>query len=160
MSATNLTYPLITNLYFYIPGRCTPLDIVCIKPDSTTPPTSDHYFGLVSKKTLTDYQNEYPSILMLTGEEVHTKVLQAARKPVTEINWDRYREMYEMPHYNWSSSTEHTMFMLSEHAVENITDICVSIFIYVGEYRYFTLRDYDTLTQREIVDKVMQYIYD
>ncbi len=151
--------PRMTNMYFYIPGRLMPQEIVCIKPESTTPPTSDHYFGLYSKTTLTEYQNEFPNIKILTWEEVALEVHQAAVKPVTEISLNRYTEMLEvLPPLRWVSSNENTTFMLSERFTDNITDMFAQIHTGEGKFRYFTLRDVDTLTHRQIVEKVMVFI--
>ncbi|EHK7650564.1 DUF1419 domain-containing protein [Escherichia coli] len=159
MNASTQNTPRMTNLYFYIPGRTTPQDIVCIKPESTTPPTSDHYFGLYSKKTLTEYQKESPGIRVLTWEEVAYEVRRAAMKPVTEITFERYTDMLEvLPPLRWVSSGENTTFMLIERFTDNITDIFARIHTGEGKYRYFTLRDVDTLTHREIVEKVMLFI--
>ncbi|HCB1716471.1 TPA: hypothetical protein MYP99_004651 [Citrobacter freundii] len=121
MTTITQTTPRITNLYFYIPGRFTAQDIVCIKPESTTPPTSDHYFGLYSKKSLTDYQNEYPDMKLLTWDELTLEIHQAAIKPVTEITHERYTEMLEvMPPLRWVSSNENTTFMLCERFTGNM----------------------------------------
>lgn len=159
MNTTTPLTPRMTNLYFYIPGRFTPQDIVCIKPESSTPPTSDEYFGLYSKKSLREYQAEYPDVMILSWEEVAQEVLQAAKKPVTEISFNRYTEMLEvMPPLRWVSSGENTTFMLSERFTDNITDIFARIHIGEGKYRYFTLRDVDTLTHRQIVEKVTIFI--
>lgn len=159
MTTITQTTPRITNLYFYIPGRFTAQDIVCIKPESTTPPTSDHYFGLYSKKSLTDYQNEYPDMKLLTWDELTHEIHKSAIKPVTEITHDRYTEMLEvMPPLRWVSSNENTTFMLCERFTGNITDIFARIHTGGNEYRYFTLRDVETLTHRQIVEKVMLFI--
>ncbi len=159
MNATIQNPPRMTNLYFYIPGSTTPQDIVCMKPESTTPSNNDQYFGLYSKKTLTEYRSEHPGIMMLTWEEVAAQVLLAARKPVTEISFERYTEMLEvLPPLRWVSSGENTSFMLCERFTDNITDIFARIHTGEGKYRYFTLRDVDTLTHRQIVEKVMLYI--
>ncbi len=79
MTTTTLNPPRITNLYFYVPGRYSPMDIVCLDPNSNTPPTSDDYFGLYSKKSLSDFQSEYPNIVILTGEVMSTRIYEAAK---------------------------------------------------------------------------------
>lgn len=48
--------------------------------------------------------------------------------------------------------------MLSERFTNNITDIYAKIQVGDDKYRYFTFRDEDTLTHRQIVEKVMIFI--
>lgn len=159
MTTTTQNPPRITNLYFYVPGRYSPMDIVCLDPNSNPPPTSDDYFGLYSKKSLTDFQNEYPNIVILTGEEMSTRIYEAAKKPVSEISINRYTDMLEvLPPLRWVSSSGNTTFMLSERFTNNITDIYAKIQVGDDKYRYFTFRDEDTLTHRQIVEKVMIFI--
>ncbi|END5685606.1 DUF1419 domain-containing protein [Salmonella enterica] len=135
------------------------MDIVCLDPNSNTPPTSDDYFGLYSKKSLSDFQSEYPNIVILTGEEMSTKIYEAAKKPVSEISINRYTDMLEvLPPLRWVSSNGNTTFMLSERFTNNITDIYAKIQVGYDKYRYFTFRDEDTLTHHQIVEKVMLFL--
>ncbi|MCI0230694.1 UNVERIFIED_ASMBLY: DUF1419 domain-containing protein [Cronobacter sakazakii] len=135
------------------------MDIVCLDPDSNTPPTSDDYFGLYSKISFSDFQSEYPNIVILTGEEMSTKIYEAAKKPVSEISINRYTDMLEvLPPLRWVSSSGNTTFMLSERFTNNITDIFAKIQVGDDKYRYFTFCDEDTLTHCQIVEKVMLFL--
>lgn len=88
-----------------------------------------------------------------------TRIYEAAKKPVSEISINRYTDMLEvLPPLRWVSSSGNTTFMLSERFTNNITDIYAKIQVGDDKYRYFTFRDEDTLTHRQIVEKVMIFI--
>ncbi|PXW47915.1 uncharacterized protein DUF1419 [Grimontella sp. AG753] len=161
---TSNTTAIVTRpeLYFYVPGKCNPQDVAiipagCMYDDST--PAADIYRGAYSGKSLEEYKAEYPSILLLTWEEVEEHANEAARLPVSEITEEKYQEMLEvLPPMNWCNLGETASFMLMEMYSGNVTDIFSKIRVAPNEFRYFRLRDLCTLTHSEIIERCTAFM--
>ncbi|EJB9539078.1 DUF1419 domain-containing protein [Salmonella enterica] len=163
MTTSNTTATVYRpELYFYVPGKCNPQDVAiipagCIYDDST--PAADIYRGAYSGKSLEEYKAEYPSILLLTWEEVEKQANEAARQPVSEITEETFDEMLEvLPPMNCCYRGVTASFMLMEMYSGNITDIFARISVAPNEFRYFRLRDLCTLKHDEIIERCRAFM--
>ncbi|EOR8028370.1 DUF1419 domain-containing protein, partial [Escherichia coli] len=139
-------------MYFYIPGRATAQDgAVCN--------AAGEYIGMWSGKTLEAYQVEYPTMILVSWEDLQQKILDAAKRPVSEIDAEKYNDMLEvMPPLNWRGANGNSSFMLMEMYTMDITDIFVAMKVNGNEKRYFTLRDSSKLDQSEIYKMCFDYM--
>ena len=163
MTTSNTTATITRpELYFYIPGNCHPQDVAIIPAgcmyDDTTP-AADIYRGAYSGKTLEEFKEEHPSILLLSWEEVEQQANDAAKQPVSEITEEKYSEMLEvLPPMNWRIEGSNASFMLMEMYSGNVTDIFARICVAPNAYRFFRLRDVLTLKHSEIIERCLAFI--
>lgn len=149
-------------LYFYVPGKCHPQDVAVLIGSCSCldgKPSIDQYRGEYSGKTFEEFKAECPSVLLLEWEDMQEYFFEAAKKPVSEINEERYNDMLDvLPPLKWRSQGGNSSFMLSEMYTDNITDIFAKIKIDDSNYRYFTLRDKVSLSQIDIYQRCMEHI--
>lgn len=139
-------------MYFYIPGRNTAQDGAVLNKDG-------EYIGMWSGKTLDAYKVEYPTMILVSLDELQVQVAEAAKQPVSEIDAEKYNDSLEvMPPMNWRSENGHSSFMFVEMYTMDITNIFVEMKINDTEKRYFTLRDSCNLKQSEIYKKCIDYM--
>ena len=128
---------------FYVPGQGFIIDAL-----------TDNNTGRYSKKTLTETQEEYPGVEIMSIDEASKQIDTLSRRPVTEIDESTYWQMLEvLPPEDFSQTKAGTSFKMAEKECGSITGIYATI----GE-RYFCLADDYTLHHLGIMQRVREYI--
>lgn len=131
----------------YIPSRRAVHDYIA--PNGVT------FYG---RKTLAEIQfEEATDAVIVTADEGYRLMNEAFRTPVSLITAERFDEMLNiLPPCRWSSVGRFEHFHVSERITGNIVSWFIRFRGDAGE-RFFTFDDYATLTQVELMERVLEF---
>jgi hypothetical protein len=142
----------VSELVLYIPGKSSIQDTVVVRDGS--------YVGQYSNKTLEQYREEHPSMIITSFDEAIMLTEELVKTDVSEITEERYNDMLEcLWPIDWKQGSGTDSFKFREMYSGNITDIFAFIKDEVsGERRYFTFRDNVRMAHSEIIAKCSAFI--
>lgn len=131
----------------YIPSKRSVLDI--IMPNGVT---------MYGRKTLAQIQfDEATDAQIVTAEEGYKLQCEAYRTPVSVITEERFDyALNVLPPCRWSRFGRFEHFHISERIVGNIVSWFICFRGDAGS-RFFTFDDYSTLTQVELMERVIEF---
>jgi len=139
----------LKELGFYIPGQLYMQDAITFRDNK--------YVGLYGNKTLEQYREAHPTMIISSIDEIVIFVDEAAKSPVEEIDAERYENMLEMlwP-IGWNNGTDTGSFKYREMYSGKVTDI-FAFFTDASsnKRRYFTLRD--LVTMPHVIQRCQDY---
>jgi len=141
----------VKELGFYIPGQLYMQDAITLRDNNLV--------GLYGNKTLEQYREEYPTMIISSLDEIVIFVNEAGKSPVEEIDAERYDNMLEMlwP-IGWNNGTDSGSFKYSEMYSGEVAYIYAFFTdASTNKRRYFTLRDLVTMPHSEIIQRCRDY---
>lgn len=147
----------VIDLVFYIPGQRHAQDCIVFRHGM--------YVGLYSGKTLSQFRDDHPSMIIAKIKDVAEFAEEKSKEPVEEISQQRYMDMLEMlPPLNWKFYPEEDSFKFSERVSGNIVMIFARITIDSSDIeksrvtRYFELRDNIHMEHHEIIKRCRDFM--
>lgn len=101
--------------------------------------------------------NEHTDVLIGEADDIYQKYVDQFRTPLERIDEDRWDEMLNvLPPLKWRHSGTSQSFMLSEFTAGNVTLICIKHKNIGGEYEYWQMHDYASLTHEQIMARLAE----